>query len=205
MTTVFIAYPGGSGGNHLKNLLKVGSNFVNHVPDNQDIIDVYTTKKMPMVHVAPFSNDIFKTTRSDSEQNIIYYGHFIDIYSSYKEIASVADKKFILLSIETDESKKIWMERCERMFFPYYRFNKPSMADNYFIKEQTYLYQSDIYYDLFHIEKSDLMEIAVSEWFSEDILPVLNRLENFLQITIDKELCSQLHNTWYGFNQPKLT
>jgi hypothetical protein len=44
------------------------------------------------------------------------------------------------------------------------------------------------------------MNIPITEWFVQDITPVLERINYFLQTNIDLEKAAELHKTWYDKN-----
>ena len=203
MTAVLISYPPAAGGNHLRNLITVASNYVSDTSFNENIMQQYFSSGKIMVHGQDIGQDAianninsFKLHRSamEHEQNIVYFGHFAEILSQRDILLTLPNKKFILISPDTQDCMKIWSARAKKLGM--------APVPGYYAGEQIFLYEPVIYYDVLKTKKTNVMNISIYEWFAEDISPVLDRLEFFLQANFDRELCQRLHQIWYSRNKP---
>ena len=203
MTNVFISFPPGGGGNHMRNVITVASNFIDNQDYHQSILDQYTGRTFN-VH----GNDLASTalngninsfklhnaTLNDSE-NRVFYGHFAEFMSLRKEIASIKNKKFILLSIDTENCKKIWLARSKEI-------GQNSNSYEYYMGEQVFLYESSMYANqIFNCKPINVINVGLSEWLNSDISNVLNRIEMFLSIKFDRDKVQAIHNKWVELNK----
>jgi hypothetical protein len=70
----------------------------------------------------------------------------------------------------------------------------------YFQGEQVFLYEPFMYHHYFNVPMKNIMNIPISEWFVEDITPVIDKINYFLKINLNVEAVNKLHKTWYGRN-----
>ena len=168
-----ICFPPWAGGNHVKNLLEFTTdNFSTY-------LDLYTGKDNK-VHAQDGPN----LNKQKFDQNNILHGHFGEIMSLRKEIAEV-DKRWILISPDTDECSSILVNR-----------GKLFALDSYWDNEQVFLYEPHMYNTYFSTPMDNIMNISVYELFADDIDGVLDRLNFFLKSNIDKEKAKYLHKLW---------
>lgn len=195
---VFLAFPPGSGGNHLRNMLLASSDFFDNTADN--IEQKYSSHDIT-VHCNDTGSDIRKenltfikleTALDASEKNYLFYGHFAEIFSFRNIIQQFQNKKFICISIKSDNCKNLLNQRKKTI-------NTPEL-DAYHIGEQTFLYESLIYQKIYDVAEDCVMDISISEFFSTDLTCVIELLENFLQIKLDINKINCLHRTWLEKN-----
>lgn len=184
MTTIIIAFPPAAGGNHLKNILSLKN-------DNNFLPAFYINNKTS-VHQRPGSN-LKETDCIDAISQLglhILHGHFGEIMSYQKYLDQLVDKKFIILSPDTAEDRKLL--RARAILLGYATLD----ADGYFDQEQVFLYEPFIYNRYFQTPMSNIMNISISEWFTKDIDPVVSRLNQFLNCKLDTDYVKQLHSIW---------
>jgi len=202
MTTLFISFPPGGGGNHLRNMIAVNSNFIQEDEYRQSIIDQYKRKTIN-VHGKDLAQNVmasnlnsFKLHRAlmNPAQNYVFFGHFAEIMTLRNDIAKIADKKFILLSIDTDKCRKIWLARSAELAQEPYSYD-------YYLGEQVFLYESFMYSNnIFQCKSSNVMNIGIGDWFSHNVETELNRVSQFLNCTFDLDQAKDMHNTWLEKN-----
>jgi hypothetical protein len=190
MALVFVVFPPGGGGNHLKNI--VASCY-----DAIELSDVYKDhKKTVHAHVG---NNLQRQQVEDAvnHQNQIHvlHGHFGEVMSFQQEIRNIADKKFVVISPETPDDRKLLNNRRKGLGYA------SLVDDDYFDHEQVFLYECFMYHQYFQVPLDCIMNISISELFTEDITPAINRLEFLLQIPINKEKINNMHTTWIKANQ----
>jgi hypothetical protein len=203
MAQTFISYPRGSGGNHLRNLILVASNYASDITNSQNILDQYLVNDLPMVHGRDLGSrpggqfNQFKLHRGllNPSEGWLYYGHFGEFFSLKDAIIPIKDKKFILIGPDTDQCRSLWKDRVDRM-------HSPDMVPShgYYLGEQVHLYQHWIYVDVLKTHKHNVMNISICNWFVQDISNILTRIEKFLQIAFDHDLCNKLHSIWISRN-----
>lgn len=204
MTTAIISFPVATGGNHLRNIISVGTDFTTKNPYAQSMLDQYTNNNIKFVHSQDvvesgynFTSAKLQKSLMNPAENCVLHGHFAEIMSHRDDIKRLIDKKFILISFETHRCREIWIKRSKKL--------KKDIGDSqYFIGEQVFLYEAFMYYDLFKVNPANVMNIGISEWFASDILGVLQRIENFLDCRADLDLCMKLHEVWWSKNQTML-
>jgi len=186
LSQVLISFPPGAGGNHLKNLL---------VLDKIDIDKLYSSRT---VHNQPGNN--FKIDQAyDSNgqfKNCIVLGHFGEVMSYREKIKTWPNRKFILISPETLADRELLYSRWNKLGPPYQAFE----LNSYYDGEQVFLYEASMFRDCFATDMSSIMNISISEWFTLDISPVLDRVSKFLNTELDIKKCLALHKIWCDNN-----
>jgi hypothetical protein len=184
MTTIIIAFPPGAGGNHLKNILTL---------EYKTALDLYN-KFTTTFHTQPGMN--LKEQSCMDALSIpglhILHGHFAEIMSYQKYIDQIQNKKFIILSPDTPNDRALLRARQKSL-----GQNQTSLsAEDYFDQEQVFLYEPFMYNRYFNTSMSQIMNISISEWFTDDIDPVIKRLNQFLEIDLDVNHVKRLHDIW---------
>ena len=184
MTTIIIAFPPSAGGNHLKNILTL---------DYNTALALYN-KSTTTFHTQPGTN--LKEQSCMDALSIpglhILHGHFAEIMSYQKYIDQIQNKKFVILSPDTPNDRSLLRARQKSL-----GQNQTSLsAEDYFDQEQVFLYEPFMYTRYFNTPMSQIMNISISEWFTDNIDPVIKRLTQFLEIDLDVNRVRQLHNIW---------
>jgi hypothetical protein len=183
MTTVIIPFPPGAGGNHLKNII---------VSDLNKLIYFG-----PTVHQQPGNNLQVSQVEAAlaSPQNMhILHGHFGEIMSYQNQIRDIQDKKFIIICNDNSTDHQLLQQRQQQL--GYFTLK----TGEYFQGEQVFLYEPFMYHHYFNVPMKNIMNIPISEWFVEDITPVIDKINYFLKINLNVEAVNKLHKTWYGRN-----
>jgi len=187
MTIIIISFPPSAGGNHLKNILTASN-------DSEYFLTMYNNNNNKSFHRTPGSNlkkeDCINAISQPGTH--ILHGHFGEIMAHQKYIDQMLDKKFIILSPDTSEDRRLLRTRTQLL-------GQPTLdAENYFDQEQVFLYEPFIYNRYFRTSMSNIMNISISEWFTNDIDSVIERLNQFLNCKLDTEYVKQLHSDWIG-------
>lgn len=125
----------------------------------------------------------------------LLHGHFGEVMSFRHDIEKIQDKKFVLISPDTELDRNILTRRRSKLGY--------DPLDAYFDGEQVFLYECFMYHHCFQVPLECIMNITVSEIFSHDIGPVIDRLNYFLNINIDKEQANFYHSKWIAKNNFK--
>ena len=183
MTTIIIPFPPGGGGNHLKNILVSEISKLN-----------YTGLT---VHQTPGSNlqaSQIETALANPEAVHVLHGHFGEIMSYQNQIRNIKDKKFIVICSDNLHDRQLLSKRQKQIgcftFEP----------GDYFEGEQVFLYESFMYHHYFDVSMENIMNIPISEWFVENITPVIDKINYFLKINLEVNVVNQLHKIWYRNN-----
>lgn len=201
MSATFISYPAAAGGNHLRNLIMLATDFSPDNPYKASMEQQYAQNGRMFVHGADLTPDNMNNLNSfklhqaalKPSGNFILYGHFGEVMSFRDTIKKMHDKKFILISFETQKCRDIWIKRSRKL-------NMGVVDDLYYLGEQVFLYEAFMYYDVFKAKPCNVMNIGIYEWFSHDISNVLERIGRFLPCNIDYEKCKKLHEIWLSKN-----
>ncbi len=181
---MIVVFPPGGGGNHLKNIISTGYDLP------VDVEHAYQPNTVG-AHIASSYNigsDQVDQVINNPKDNHVLHGHFGEIMSFQNEIRSIDNKKFILISPETVEDRKLVEYRRTLLKF--------TPLDMYFDNEQVFLYECFMYHYYFGAEFDDIMNISIGELFARDISGVIERLNQFLQINVDSQQVLDWHNKW---------
>lgn len=198
MTIAFISFPAAAGGNHLRNIIVSGSDFLDDYQYKKSIDDQYKIHGPMNVHGADIGSssllgniNSFKLHQAlmNPSLNSLLYGHFAELMSLRDDIRQIRDKKIIILSIDTSRCKQILSNRSAAI-------NLQVIQGEYYIGEQVFLYESFMYCNLFNTKQSNIMNIGIHEWFQADISDILNRLSFFLGAKFDYTKCQEMHSIW---------
>jgi len=190
MTALVIAYPPSGGGNHLKNILCLDKSFGNSSDLNTEVYtngerEVHSTSGR---NVQPFR---VEAAAQDPHREYIIHGHFGELATQRDQINAIVDKKFIVVTIDTNRDRyllNIRQNRLGQMSHPYY-----------LDEEQPYLYQPYFYQTYFTGLPENIYTIALNDFWhpnltAHDIIPGLN---TFLNKNVDQEQAQVLHNHWH--------
>ena len=188
MTVAIVVLPPAAGGNHLRNLISLSSEYNNN-SFNTSIYHQHRT-----VHARPGSNLQKEQFDNIIANSCLLHGHFGEIMSYQTQIRELTDKKFIIICTDTNEDRQLLISRkITSKYFPFYE-------QDYFFGEQVFLYEPFMYHHYFNVPMEAIMNIPITEWFVKDITPILKRINYFLQIDIDISKAEELHQIWYKNN-----
>lgn len=187
MATIIIAFPPFAGGNHLKNLLTVtDKNIDSYIP-------LYNGSNTVHSHAGPgpVHSRVGHNLNKEDLSTDLMIGHFGEIMSYQNEIRKLTNKKFIIISPDTYEDRKILSER----------FVDPELKlDSYYDHEQVFLYEPFMFYYYFGTKMKNIMNISVTELFNNNINPVIDRINYFISKDLARDQVNQLHTMWKGMN-----
>jgi hypothetical protein len=135
-----------------------------------------------------------ETAVANQDQIHVLHGHFGVIMSFQHQLREISNKKFIILSPDTVEDRKLLNNRRQKL-------SKTSFTiDDYFDSEQVFLYEAFMYYWYFQTPMDHIMNISISDWFTKDIDGVLDNISYFLDLPIDKGEVNTYHTAWIKAN-----
>jgi hypothetical protein len=192
MTVVVIAYPPSAGGNHLKNILCLDPSFAN----SRELDQTKYTKGDREVHSTPGRNiQEYKIDAAViSKTDYVIHGHFGELATERDRINAIIDKKFIVVSIDTDRDKFLLDTRQGRL---------GQLGHPYYLnEEQPYLYQPYFYQTYFTGRSENIYTIALNDFWHPDLTTynIVPGLNTFLNKNIDQKQAQVLHNQWQTNN-----
>lgn len=190
MSALVVAYPPSGGGNHLKNILCLDKSFGNSSDLN---VEVYTQGDREVHSTSGRNVTLEKVAKvvTDPHQEYIIHGHFGELATYRDQINSIVDKKFIILTIDTVRDRYLLNIRQHRL---------GQMSHEYYLnEEQPYLYQPYFYQTYFTGLSQNIYTIALNDFWHPDLnkYNIVQRLNNFLNKTIDAEQAQVLHHHWH--------
>jgi len=187
MPVVVIAYPPSAGGNHLKNMLCIDPSFAN----SNDLDRSKYTKGDREVHSTPGRNiqDYRISAAETATADYIIHGHFGELATQRDRINALADKKIIVLTIDTERDKFLLNTRQHRL---------GQMSHPYYLdEEQPYLYQPYFYQTYFTGRPENIYTIALNDFWHPNVDNIILGLNTFLNKNVDQEQAQVLHNHWH--------
>jgi len=188
-----IAYPPSGGGNHLKNLLCLSSTFAN---SNDLNLEPYQTGNREVHSTSGRNMNEYRMTDAlSSSGDFILHGHFGELAPFRSEINKIEQKKFVIVTIDTDRDRRLLESRQGRL--------GQRSHDYYLHEEQYFLYQSAMYNTYFTGQESEIFSFPLTElWHSViNYNGTWDRLNSFLGINIDLAQAQRLHDQWRANNQ----
>lgn len=196
MANVFVVYPPGAGGNHLKNLLCLSGSYI-----NSDDLDpaIYDATDRPPGEVWSVGGrnlqDIFFDRIQDNPgSSSILTAHFGELVAQRSRFDLVPDRKLIIITIVVAQSRQRLMARQHRL---------GQTVHPYWLDEElVHCYQTDMYARFFGVPAQCCVELQLHELWSQDLWQagVVDRLENFLDIKVPIEPTKSLHQKWWQKN-----
>ncbi len=184
---IFILFPPGFGGNHVKNLLGLYSNL--YKPN--DIMSVYNQTDLT-AHASGANlqkhgiiADIKKYTNK-----VLLCGHLGEYLFLDKFLSQLHNRKFIIFNWTNADVEKLAPRLLELQQY-FYKFN-------YFVEEQKQFYQLENVTKLLCCTSDAVSILNFSDLLTEQIADVLNNLasKTKLETNYNADLCNTLHKSW---------
>ena len=201
MPAVIVAYPPMAGGNHFKNLLCMAGSFANSSDFNPEVYEyahapVSDSQPVGTVHSTGGRNVhkyLFEKIFAAPEKTWIIHGHFGELAPFRNELNLINNKKYIIITIDTDLDRKMLLERQQRL-------GGTSGHPYYLDEEQPYLYQPPMYTTYFTSDDTlnTSIECAWHPNLSESKL--IDTWNNYLNINIDITQAQHYHTLWWNSN-----
>lgn len=189
MTVVVIAYPPAGGGNHLKNMLCVDSSFANSADLNRTN---YIEGNREVHSTCGRNMQAYRMQEAETAQgDYILHGHFGELAPWRSRINAIEDKKFIVLSIDTNRDQDLLDNRQHRL---------GQFGHEYYLREeQPYLYQSEFYQTYFTGRPENIYTIALSNFWNPDLAQsqIIQQLNTFLNKNVNQAEAQVLHTHWH--------
>jgi hypothetical protein len=191
MSAVIISYPPSAGGNHLKNILCLSNYFANHTELDATIYD-QSANYQGAVHCVQGRNvqpRLIERIVNNPGQCWLLPGHIGEL-APYRSQLLAQERKFITISIDTPRERRMLEQRQHRLG----QQNHPYWLE----EEQPFFYQSLMYETYFATAPANILTVPLANlWhptFQEGL--VLDQVEQFLNITIERNPAEILHDKW---------
>jgi hypothetical protein len=192
MSVVIIAYPPSGGGNHLKNMLCLDNSFVNSADLN---IDIYVNGEREVHSTDGRNMQEFRMQAAETASgDYILHGHFGELAPWRNRINAIGDKKWILISFDTNRDRALLNERQRRL---------GQWGHEYYLnEEQPYLYQPEFYQSYFTGQAEHIYNIAIDNLWNPSLEQsrIIQQLNVFLNKNIDQAQAQFLHSHWHTNN-----
>lgn len=196
MPNVFVVYPPGAGGNHVKNLMCLSGSFINS--HELDVAVYDATNRAPgevwCVGGRNLQDIFFQRIRDNPGSSSVLTAHFGELVSHQQQFRLVPHIRLIILTINHGSGRRALEQRQQRLgqnIHPYW-----------LDEELICCYQSIMYEKYFGIPAHHSIEIDVADFWKTDALShlVLDPIEQFLSIEIPREPALLLHSKWVDHN-----
>jgi hypothetical protein len=124
-----------------------------------------------------------------AEQDYILHGHFGELAPWRTQLNSIANKKWLLISINDVRDRYLLNERQHRLG----QFGH----DYYLNEEQPFLYQPEFYQNYFTGTPESIYTLSIDDFWNPDITKTINNLNSFLNKSINAEQAQVLHRQWH--------
>ena len=192
--TLGVLYPPFGGGNHLCNMLSTSPHIANRRPvDNylELLLSIYSDSSAETAHLeddislsSVLDPELAKQQVSASPQTVLIPGHTENAVWVYPQLQSMGRIGLITLEIYDADS-----------FYNMPRANQPENAYNPYLYR--FMYRKEIVTRLMDVPEDDILAVDIKEFFQPDIRPLLTGISNMMQLDLDIDFCSNLHNLWY--------
>jgi hypothetical protein len=195
MSTVIVAYCPSAGGNHLKNILSLSSLFANRTELDLSVYE-RIDQTSGAVHSISGRNvqDIFiDRIQAHPDHCWLLSGHFGEL-APFKSALTTADKKFIIVTIDTPVDRRLLANRQQRM---------GQQCHPYWLEEeQLYLYQPEMYQTYFDVPAQNIATVSLYDLWHPTLCngAVIDKINDFLKIDIDQESAQILQQKWWQGN-----
>jgi hypothetical protein len=185
---LFIIFPPGGGGNHLRNLLtKTDRFYQDEIHESMYVMDIKNA------HFSNIRNLQYISIKENLEsllhnQNNVFCGHIGEyIWLMQNELSEYfKNPKFLIVELPNNDS--IAKKRMLKLY--------PAYKSDFFYSEQKTLYSQMCLSRLF--EQNDFFQINCDDIFCDTLDPIISLIENQLCTKfIDPLKSRKIHDIWY--------
>lgn len=196
MSNIFVIYPPGAGGNHLKNLLCLSKSFINHTELDTSVYD--DQHRIPgevwCVGGRNFQDIFFDRIQNNPGSSSILIGHFGELMQHREQFAQVPDIRLIVISIATAHARRQLDQRQLRLgqtIHPYW-----------LDEELIWCYHLDMFQRYFGLPREHCLEVAMEDFWHPNMIShgLLDHVCRFSQIEVDHQQAQVLHDKWHAAN-----
>lgn len=201
MLVAIIAYPPMAGGNHFKNLICLDPSFANSDDLNPEVYEhaanpISEWQPVGTVHSKSGRNVheyLFERIHAEPDRNWIIHGHFGELALFRAELNSLKNKKYIIITIDTEIDRELLFERQERLAgtsgHPYYLH-----------EEQPFLYQPAMYRRYFTSTYAITTSLTTAWHPNLKESNLIDTWNKYLNINIDINQAQYYHTLWWNSN-----
>jgi len=196
VSNVFVVYPPGAGGNHLKNLLCLSGAFINSNDLDPAIYDAEDRAPGEVWSVGGrnLQSVFFDRIWHNPGSRSILTAHFGELVAQQSQFDQVPDRKLIIITMAQAQSRQRLMVRQTRL---------GQNVHSYWLDEElVHCYRTAMYARFFGVSADCCFELELQELWSHDLWQnqVIDRLEQFLAIRVPDEPARGLHQKWMQKN-----
>jgi hypothetical protein len=195
MSAVVVAYCPAAGGNHLRNILCLSNSFINSTEFDSTVYDraVPGTGAVHSINGRNIQTDYLKRVTDNPNNCFALAGHFGEL-AEHRETLLNIEKKFIIISIDTVQDRRLLENRQQRMgqhCHPYW-----------LEEEQPFLYRPAVYQSYFATVPSNILTLSLYDLWHPTFSNgrVIQSINDFLNIDIEITPAQVLHEKWWCNN-----
>jgi len=200
MTVNIIAYPPGGGGNHLRNIVSLDERFRDQWPWPWVIEQSvglapydHPTGVPGEVHSLPGRNMHAVFTEHITQNPLGEYlllGHFGELAPYAAAIRAWHHVQWLLITIDQAIDRELLRSRQQRLqYHPYW-----------LDEEQIWLYRTEMYTQYFDADAAHIYTVPLHLLWQENIQSVLDHIEAWFDLDIDRPQADILHRKWRHLN-----
>jgi len=197
MLTLVVYLPG-TGGNHLKNLLCLSSNYANAADLDPAVYEHPVPERPPgevwCVGGRNLQDIFFERMTGHYDQNWVLAAHVGEMFQYQQQLAAIPNKKIVVVSLEHEPSRRQLDSRQTRLgqcIHPYW-----------LDEELVYIYQANTLLQLFDTSGDQYFTLPIQDFWHKNFAtsPTFAQLESFLNIKTDSDLADRYHQLWHAAN-----
>ena len=180
---IFVLFSPGSGGNHFSNMLATDKRF-----NTRCGLEAYTNSTEKTAHFTSIENIRYEQIDSVPDTGNVLCGHFGEYH--WLRIHNKLDRF---------KQRQIFCIEVPRSGLALKRYQKYRKLAESMYEEQCTLYTILMINNAF--DEHDIISIPAETIFQPAIEPIQNFLKTESDISIDIDLCTQMHSLWYDKNK----
>ena len=201
----FVRQPLGGGGHHLANLMSLDATIsprspeikskqewiallINHY-NNADIHTHFNNNQDSLSVSDPDWR--FEIERLDQNLNSVHVGHAANFDWAEHALDQLPNKRYILLTFNTLESRNIVKQREKAIF------DTETLKNEYYVEELCHMYNR-WFKDATVCDDDINCPIEIQDLFVEDIGSVIDKINQHFDLSIPLDQAQDLHKLWFA-------
>ena len=192
MLTLVVYLPG-AGGNHLKNLLCVSTQYANSSDLRPEVYESPDPQRPPgevwCVGGRNLQEIFFERMLQQPDQNWVLAAHLGEMFQYQTQLQSIACKKIVVLTLEDSSARQQLFQRQCRLgqnIHPYW-----------LDEELLWMYSSSVVSKLFD-QQDSYFELSIRDFWHFEFAnsQQFANLKNFLNLEVDQATIDRYHRLW---------
>jgi hypothetical protein len=188
-----VVYLPGSGGNHLKNLLCLSSNYANAADLDPAVYEHPDPKRPPgevwCVGGRNLQDIFFERMTGHDDQNWVLAAHVGEMFQYQQQLAAIPNKKIVVISLEHEPSRRQLdsrQTRLEQCIHPYW-----------LDEELIWIYQPETLKKLFNQTNDQYYQLSIRDFWAADFAQQgFAKLTAWLNVDLDFNTADRYHKLW---------